>query len=395
MSPTTEPPYRLGRAERRGTVVGFRPGQAAAVALGAAACVLCVGAGGAAGVAVAVVCLAAGVAVAAVPVRGRGIDEWAPVAAAFLVGRRRGSLAQAASILTVDGVACVRWPDEAATVVAELHHRGLRALADDPRGPGEAMAAWLRGLGTSASSSCTVALLTVTGPAPLVVDAPFVDPGARARAFVAVTAATPVRAAELLGTAGVAGLRLLDVAELATMLAARVAPAAGSMLDCDLHARWHMLCGPASAHCAFVVDEWPAGAVDDQVLTSICVSRDRRTVAISLRTEPLAVARSRTARTRTAAAANATLARDGGFMASAEASRDDQRDAERAAELAAGHGSLRMVGAVSLDAADAIELEAAAARLVADASGCGVRLRRCDGDHRRGVLATVPGWCVP
>jgi hypothetical protein len=56
---------------------------------------------------------------------------------------------------------------------------------------------------------------------------------------------------------------------------------------------------------------------------------------------------------------------------------------------------MRLVGVIALDAGDVVELESAAARLLADAATCGVRLRRCEGDHRRGVLASVPGWCVP
>ena len=137
------------------------------------------------------------------------------------------------------------------------------------------------------------------------------------------------------------------------------------------------------------------GDVDEQALAPLCVSRDRRTVAVSVRVEELRAARERTARLRTAAAADEQMIRRGGFLASPEAGRDADRDASRANELAMGHGSMRMLGAIALDASDVVELEVAAARLLADAAACGVRLRRCQGDHRRGVLATVPGWCVP
>jgi hypothetical protein len=195
--------------------------------------------------------------------------------------------------------------------------------------------------------------------------------------------------------AGVLGATELGVDELDALLAARMAPAPGSLLGCDVVARWHHLEAPGSVHAAFTVEEWPSGHVDEQVLAPLCVATDRRTIALSLRVEDLHRARERTARLRTAAAADETLGARAGFLASPESARDATRDAERAAELAAGHGSVRLVGAVTLDARDPLELEAAAARLLADASACGVRLRRCDGDHRRGVLASVPGWVVP
>ena len=169
----------------------------------------------------------------------------------------------------------------------------------------------------------------------------------------------------------------------------------GTLLGCDVLARWRHLEAPTAVHLAFTVEEWPAGEVDEQVLAPLCVSYDRRTVALTIRVEEQHRARSRTARVRTAAAADESLGARAGFLGSPEAARDATRDAERAGELAAGHGSVRLLGVVALDAVDVLELEAAAARLVADASSCGVRLRRCDGDHRRGVLASVPGWAIP
>jgi hypothetical protein len=212
---------------------------------------------------------------------------------------------------------------------------------------------------------------------------------------IAVSAAEPVRVADALAAAGVPGAVDLGVDGLDGLLAARVAPGFGSILGCDVGARWHLLEGPSTVHAAFLVEEWPMGSVDEQVLAPLCVSRDRRTVAISIRVEELRAARERVARVRTAAAADEQMIARGGFLASPEAGRDADRDASRASELALGHGSMRLVGAISLDALDVVELEGACARLLADAASCGVRLRRCQGDHRRGVLATVPGWCVP
>jgi hypothetical protein len=330
-------------------------------------------------------------------VRGRGLDEWLPVALCHLVRVRGRSLAEGACVqpADADAPACVRWSDGRATVLVSLRHRGLRALADEPAALGESVATWLRDLSTVGAPQWTVSMLSVTGRGIAVRGAAWADAGVRTRSYLAVTATEPVRLDVVLGAAGVTGVEALSADELGALLAERVAPAAGTILDCDLEARWHELVGPASVHAAFLVEEWPSGDVDEQFLAPLGISEDRRATCMTLRVEELGRARSRTARVRTGAKADETMVREAGFLASPEAARDSMRDLERANELAGGHGSVRLVGAVSIDAHDHLELEAAAARLVADATACGIRLRRCDGDHRRGVLATVPGWCVP
>jgi hypothetical protein len=391
-------PYELGRAERRGSVLGFRVGQALAAAVGAVAFVAGIGSGSAAGLVAGVAAALAAIAVATVPVGGRGLDEWVPVAAAHVARVRGGALCAGASVqpgVRAEDPAHLRWADGTATVVAAISHRGLRALAAEPRAFGESVASWLRGLGTAGAPSWTVTLLTTTGPGRSSRSAPWVDPGMRVTSCIAVSASEPVQVADALAAAGVHGAVDLGVEGLDELLGARIAPGFGTILGCDVVARWRLLEAPATVHAAFLVEEWPMGGVDEQFLAPLCTSRDRRTVAISIRVEELGRARERTARARTAAAADGQLIARGGFLASPEADRDAGRDATRASELAVGHGSMRLVGAVALDARDVLELEAACVRLLADAATCGVRLRRCEGDHRRGVLATVPGWCVP
>lgn len=393
---TTDAPFALGRRERRGAVLGWRAGQALAVALGALALVAGVGTDRAAGVVLGVLGAVAGVVVATVPVRGRGLDEWVPVLAAFAVRRRRGVLWAGATVVPGDGVpAHVRWPDGRTTVVAEVHHRGLRALADEPAAFAISLAGWLRGLSDPTRCTWTVTLLSASGPTSPPVDARWSHPGCAVREYVAVTSEQPVELADALGAAGVHGIEQLDLAALDELLGGRVAPAAGTILDSEFVARWSMLEGPATAHAAFVIEEWPAGHVDEQLLAPLCVARDRRTVAVSVTVEETRRARERAARLRTSASADRALTRAGGFLASAESARDDERDAQRATELASGHASIRVVTSVALDALDELELEGAAARLCADATSCGIRLRRCDGDHRRGVLASCAGWCAP
>jgi hypothetical protein len=398
MSSSPDSPFELGRAEQRGGVLGLRAGQALSGATGAVALVAGIGSGSTAGLVVGIVALAVAIAVATVPVSGRGLDEWVPIAAAHLTRVRGGALCAGASVQPGGDAlvpAHLRWPDGTATVVAALAHRGLRALGPEPRAFGESLAGWLRGLGSAGAPSWTVTILTTTGPGCSPRVAPWIDPGMHVTSCLAVTAAEPVRVAEVLAAAGVDGAADLGVEALDDLLAARVAPGYGTILGCDVAARWHLLEAPSTVHGAFFVEEWPMGSVDEQVLAPLCTSRDRRTVAISMRVEELRRARERTARVRTAAAADAQLIARGGFLASPESNRDSDQDATRANELAVGHGSMRLVGVIALDARDVVELEFAAARLLADAATCGVRLRRCEGDHRRGVLASVPGWCVP
>lgn len=396
MSPTTDTPYTLGRRERRGAVLGWRPGQALSVAVGAIVLVAGVGTDRALGLVAGVMGVVASLAIATVPMRGRGIDEWLPVVAGFVLRVRGGALCAGASVQFAGALpAHVRWPDGRATVIVALRHRGLRALDDEPTAFSESIATWLRGIGRSSTSTWTVTLLCETGPAAPPRDGRWADPGCRVEEFLAITADDPVEAAVVLSAAGVAGVEQLDLDDLDELLARRVAPAVGSIFDCEFVARWHSLEGPATVHASFVVEEWPAGSVDEQVLAPLCVARDRRTVALCVSIEEPHRARERAARLRTSTAADRALTKSGGFLASAEATRDDLRDAERAAELAAGHGSLRVLATIALDARDPIELEGAAARLLADATSCGVRLRRCNGDHRRGVLASMAGWCIP
>jgi hypothetical protein len=391
--------YRLGRPEVRGAVFGWRPGQAACVALGAVACVSLCNLGGPAATSVGVGVLLAGMLAAVLPVRGRGADQWAPITAAFLLGRRRGpwcaGVAVDVLVIAEREVGCLTWPDGRRTVVLALQARGLRALGDEPQAPGEAIAAWLRGLAGAGAPPCTVTMLTVTRRAARAGDAPWMDPGCEVRSFIAVTSVSPHTSMQGLEEAVHHGARLLGAGEVATLLEERLEPAFGDLLGADLRQRWRLVEGPATVHAAFVVEEWPTGDVDEQVLTPLCVGPDRRTVAIALHVEELHRSRQRTARLRTTAAADDALADRGGFLASAESARNAARDTERAAELAAGHGSVRMAGVIGIDAPDPASLEAAASRLLADAGACGARLRRCDGDHRRGLAATIPGWCVP
>lgn len=387
-------PYRLGRREVRGQVLGWRPGQALSLGLGVLGFVEGMDLGHALA-AVGVLALLCGVLGAVLPVGGRGVDEWVPVVAAHLVRVRGGALASGAAVVEPDGEpAHLAWPDGRRTVVVELRHRGLNPLADEPRAVPEALAAWLRGLSRPGPRP-VVTLLTTCGPARPARSAPWNDPGRVVATHVAVTSTSlPDLAAEL-RRHGVGGVVALGADGLEALLAARVAPAEGTLLHCDVASRWSSLAAPRSLHAAFVVEEWPAGELDEGAIAALCVAADRRTVAVHLGVDELVHARERAARVRTGRAADRALATSNGFMRGAGAERDEARDEERAAELAAGHGPLRVVAAVGVDAADVLELEAAAARLLSDAAACGVRLRRCDGDHRRGVLATVPGWCAP
>ena len=94
MSPSEHRPYRFGPRDARGLVLGVRPAQAATVAV---ALIIAVGAlrasAGPGRFAVIVVDLVIGLSAAFVPLRGRTLGEWVPVATGYLAagasGRRR------------------------------------------------------------------------------------------------------------------------------------------------------------------------------------------------------------------------------------------------------------------------------------------------------------------
>jgi hypothetical protein len=98
MSSSERRPYRFGPRDARGLLLGVRPGQAGIVVVTAVlAVILLRTAGGSARLLVVGVELVVGTAGALVPVRGRTIDEWAPVALSFaastVTGRRREATA--------------------------------------------------------------------------------------------------------------------------------------------------------------------------------------------------------------------------------------------------------------------------------------------------------------
>ena len=103
MSSDAEQPYHLGRAERRGAVLGWRPGQALAAAAAATSLVVGLGAGGTPAAVLGVVGALGGIAVAAVSWHGRGLDEWVPVALGFACRPRRGALCAGAASTPGDG----------------------------------------------------------------------------------------------------------------------------------------------------------------------------------------------------------------------------------------------------------------------------------------------------
>ena len=64
--------------------------------------------------------------------------------------------------------------------------------------------------------------------------------------------------------------------------------------------------------------------------------------------------------------------------------------AEREAELVVGHSSLRVAGFVAVEVPDDGDLAGCCAETELAASQARLVLRRLDGDHGRGLVATLP-----
>ena len=64
--------------------------------------------------------------------------------------------------------------------------------------------------------------------------------------------------------------------------------------------------------------------------------------------------------------------------------------AEREAELVDGHGSLRLAGFLAVEVAEDEDLDGVVAETELAAAQARLVLRRLQGDHSRGLVATLP-----
>ena len=429
--------YRLGPLERRGLVAGWRAGQIAvvAVACALAGAVVAVSIGSLALVA-AVALVGAGVAAATIPVSGRALDEWIPSLAAFAVGRRRRSLL-ACQILDAGahggraGVGVILQRSGALSVTVALDSSGISLLegeAKDRRVEGLVAA-----LGALAREGCLVdrvAWSSSAAPDPgvgLVRDSR--RRGARGVAMAVTSYRTllgaaiphglerrvcltlrtsPIRAsaqrragviaalldeasvvAPALEDAGHRRCRLLSSSELAEHLGADdVEPdghleVAGTMRFAHLEVADQLV-------VSWWVAEWPRTEVTAELLAPLLLGGVARAMAVIFEPVAPSAALRKAATARTSEIADAEIRRRGGFLADRRQQRQHEHTAARETELVDGHGSLRMSGYVTVTARNGEELDRMVVETELAAAQSRLVLRRLDGDHARGFLATRP-----
>jgi hypothetical protein len=422
--PEQPPTYALGPLERRGLVAGWRPGQVLAVAGAAlAAGAVVVAARSSSGVVAAVLLLVGGLVVATVPVHGRTLEEWVPSIVAHVSHRRRSSSLElcvgcdpetGAAVLEVGGGRIVVILGVEATGIGLLDQAGrerrvaglmaaLAALGSSRgaidrvswsvtcrRGDVGSMAADLRRRGVAGDPRALDAYRSMLdGMGPLGLDRR-VDVALRGASLPAVLAQAEVVRRALLES-GHRRVWLRSPAEVAEGLADRLGPAEvdGDRWRYDGHAHFGHLATPSGAAVSWWIARWPTRAVTEELLASLLLGDDRRAVTVVLEPVGTAIARRRAASTRTAATADAELRRRGGFLADREGERRRAHTTAREDDLVAGFAALRFAGFVATMAeSDAIAAAASEAELAAAASQ--LELRRLDGDHRRGLLATLP-----
>ena len=431
----TEPRYRLGPLERRGHVAGWRAGQ---VGLVAAACALAglVVAWSSAGPALlaAAVLVAGGVLGATLPVAGRSCDEWLPSLFAHL--RRRGSRTLL-EVEVIEGAiggqpaGVVRHRSGALSCILALDSSGITLLDVATRTRRvEGMAAALGALAREGSiidrvgwTASARRLSTSEVLADLRRRGELGTPAAASyRSLLEVVAPVALDRQVLLslrsslGRAGgdeatrMAGL-LDEAANVATALAdaghRRAMLLTPAQVAAELE-RDHAAAGPeghvvlrATARfgdlafgdrraVTWWVAEWPRHDVTAELLAPLLLADERRTVSVVMEPVRPSAALRRAATAKTSEVADAEIRRRAGFLQDRSQQRRGAHVAEREAELVDGHASLRIAGFVRCEVADGEDLEGCAAETELAAAQARLVLRRLQGDHGRGVVATLP-----
>ena len=425
--------YRLGPLERRGYVAGWRAGQVGLVATTVclAALVLAVSSASPA-VVVAALLVVGGVVGATVPLRGRSADEWIPSLAAHL--RRRGQrriLDIDVIEATIDGrsVGVVRHRSGALSCTLALDSSGISLLDQATRTRRvEGMSAALGGLareggcvdrvGWSASAraiSSTGLLADLRRRGELgtpaasayrsVIEA--VVPAAVERQILLSlrtpaargAAGEPVRiralleemtnVASALTDAGHRPARPLSSTELAEQLGRRGAHAEAG-LGLEDEARFGALRVTDRSVVTWWVAEWPRHDVTAELLAPLLLADHHRTVAVVMEPVRPSAALRRAAAAKTSQVADAEIRRRAGFLADRSQQRRGAHVAEREAELVDGHGSLRLAGFLAVEVAEDEDLDGVVAETELAAAQARLVLRRLQGDHSRGLVATLP-----
>ena len=156
-------------------------------------------------------------------------------------------------------------------------------------------------------------------------------------------------------------------------------------------AAWRHYETDGALHTSYWISEWPRTEVPPGYLVPLLLETPAL-LRVSVTMEPVDPLRARRdlESARTEHLADQDLRERHGFRTSIEKERQAEGVERREAELSDGHAEYRFSGHVTVSAASLAELERACAAVEEHASASGLALRRMDGEHDLGFVATLP-----
>ena len=422
----TEARFTLGPLERRGLVAGWRPGQVLVVATSAGCAGLVIAlTRSPAGVVAAIALLVSGGVAASVPVGGRTIEEWVPSLVGFVAHRRRREVLRVhVGVDEATGAGVLEVPGTGSVVILAVESTGISlldsqqrarrvdglmaavgALASDGGGldriswtasarhaDGARLAADLRRRGARGDRTASAAYRSLLGAVDGLITERRVDVALRASSTKKLVEQATV-VATALEESGHRRTWLLGPEEVDERLKDRLGEAAvssGAERRFAGRPRFDRLEGPFGCAAAWWISRWPSTPVSAELLGALLLGDEHRAVTVVVEPVAPATARRRAAATRTSAVADAELRRRGGFLTDREGERRRAHTSAREDDLVDGYSSLRFAGYVSVTTTNPEELASLVTSTELAAAQSQLELRRLDGDHLRGVVATLP-----
>ena len=447
--------YRFGPRDRRGLVAGQRTGQLVVLGVALLVAVLLVRSEHPLAFVGAMALVLAAAGMVWLPIGGRSIQEWAPVATRFLLRRRRGDERPfgrrgPAGERVVDASVAGRCfgvvLDRAhGTASAVLSFGEVPFVLLDEAARSQRVGAWCAVLAALAERAGVVhrvqwiervhPALGAPGLAPTPTTPIGRDALATARASYAalvraersantheLVLVVSIRAPRVAGglsaeRAGLLGEELDALAErcraagltptgpLPADALARLVRRFGEARPNDRFGatapwptvgerRWDRVRAGGLWHASYWVAEWPRQEVGSDFLAPLLLSgTERRTISLVMAPVPALAAQRAAEQARTSRVADAELKRRHGFAVSARAHREDEAVTRREGELAAGHAGYRFSGYLTVSAKTPAELVSACSRLEQLSAMARLDLRRLDGEHDEAVATALPlGW---
>jgi hypothetical protein len=197
--------------------------------------------------------------------------------------------------------------------------------------------------------------------------------------------------ADALEGAGHLRPELVDAEGLRSVLGELCTPAESpNVLRSVTASRFDRVEGAMGNAVAWWVAEWPRHDVSAEALSSVLLGDGSRRMAIVAEPVETQTALRRTQVASTKGAADEELRRRGGFLVDRRRTAQADHRAVREEELVAGHHGLRFAGFLSVHTPDRVRLDEEVRSTELAAVQAGLVLRRLQGDHHRGRLATFP-----